>query len=78
MLIQFSLYGGTPGLKLPAMIGSTIIGHCQFYSSHYIGRYSHEGYAIIINPRFGNIFNYLVSYASNIYIPYGESEISFN
>ena len=30
------------------------------------------------NPRFGNIFNYLVSYASNIYIPYGESEISFN
>lgn len=58
--------------------GYKVVNECQFYSSHYIGRYSHEGYAIIINPRFGNIFNYLVSYASNIYIPYGESEISFN
>lgn len=58
--------------------GYKVVNECQFYSSHYIGRYSHEGYAIIINPRFGNTFNYLVSYASNIYIPYGESEISFN
>lgn len=58
--------------------GYKVVNECQFYSSHYIGRYSHEGYAIIINPRFGNIFNYLVSYATNIYIPYGESEISFN
>lgn len=58
--------------------GYKVVNECQFYSSHYIGRYSHEGYAIIIKPRFGNIFNYLVSYASNIYIPYGESEISSN
>ena len=58
--------------------GYKVVNECHFYSSHYIGRYSHDGYAIIINPRFGNIFNYLVSYATNIYIPYGQSEISFN
>ena len=56
----------------------TVVNECEFYTSHYIGCYSYEGYAIIIKPRFGNIFNYLVSYATNIYIPYGESEISFN
>lgn len=58
--------------------GYKIVNECNFYSSHYIGRYSCDGYAIIIVPRFGDIFNYLVAYATNIYIPYSESEISFN
>lgn len=35
--------------------GYKVVNECHFYSSHYIGRYSHDGYAIIINPRFGNI-----------------------
>lgn len=52
--------------------------HCEYFTSHYIGRYSKDGYSIIINPRFGNLFNYLMSYATNLYLPNGESDVSNN
>lgn len=51
---------------------------CVFYSSHYIGRYSHNGYSIIINPRYGSIFSYLIGYATNLYLPFGSSDLSYN
>lgn len=57
--------------------GYKVVNECEFFSSHYIGRYMHNGYAIIIEPRFGNIFNYLVNYATNIYISNDENEVSF-
>lgn len=31
--------------------GYKVVNECHFYSSHYIGRYSHDGYAIIIKPK---------------------------
>lgn len=55
-----------------------IVNECQFFSSHYIGRFSHNGLSITVNPRFGNIFSYLISYASNLYLPLGSSEIAYN
>ncbi len=55
-----------------------IVDKCLFYSSHYIGRFSYKGYSIIINPRFGKIFSYLISYATNLYLPLGNSELSYN
>lgn len=57
--------------------GYKVVDECVFFSSHYIGRYTHNGYAIVVEPRFGNIFNYLVNYATNIYIPNGENDVSF-
>lgn len=50
----------------------------RFSTSHYIGRYSNDECTIIINPRFGKIFEYLISYATNLYLPYGSSDISCN
>ena len=58
--------------------GYKVVNACRFFSSHYIGRYAYGGYAILLNPRFGRIFNYLISYATNIYIPYGGSEIAYH
>jgi len=56
-----------------------IVNECKFFSSHYIGNFSKNGYSITINPRFGEkIFTYLISYATNLYIPLGESEFSLN
>ena len=50
-----------------------VVDQCKFYTSHYIGRFSFNGYSIIINPRYGNIFSYLISYATNLYLPLGSS-----
>ena len=58
--------------------GYKVVNECRFFSSHYIGRFSHNGYSIIVNPRFGNIFSYLVSYATNLYLPIGTSDSSYN
>lgn len=58
--------------------GYQVVNECRFFSSHYIGRFSHNGYSIIVNPRFGNIFSYLVSYATNLYLPIGASDLSYN
>lgn len=56
-----------------------VADRCLFHASHYIGRYSFKGVDIVINPRFGdNIFNYLISYATNLYIPLGNSGIAYN
>lgn len=56
-----------------------VADRCLFQASHYIGRYSFKGVDIVINPRFGdNVFNYLVSYATNLYIPLGNSGIANN
>lgn len=49
----------------------------KLYTSHYIGFCSVKGVDIIIKPRFG-IFNHLVSYACNIFVPNAESSITSN
>ena len=55
-----------------------VVDECKFYTSHYIGRFSFNGYSIIINPRYGNIFSYLISYATNLYLPLGSSNLEYN
>lgn len=56
-----------------------IINNCRYFTSHYIGRFSYKGVDILIEPRFGNkMFNYLVSYATNLFLPIGSSEASFS
>ena len=49
----------------------------KLYTSHYIGFCSVKGVDIVIKPRFG-LFNHLISYACNIYIPDAESGITSN
>lgn len=58
--------------------GYQVVNECRFLSSHYIGRYSYGGYSIIINPRFGDIFGYLIGYTTNLYLPLGNSDLSYN
>lgn len=41
---------------------------CYFFSSHYIGRFTHKDVNIVIIPRFG-LFSYMLNYATNIFIP---------
>lgn len=55
-----------------------VVDQCKFYTSHYIGRFYFNGYSIIINPRYGNIFSYLISYATNLYLPLGSSNLEYN
>lgn len=55
----------------------TVVSNCEFFSSHYIGRYSNGVCSIVIEPRFGHVFNYLVSYATNLYLPQGFSDQSY-
>lgn len=56
-----------------------VVDGCSFHASHYIGRYSYKGVDIVINPRFGDdVFNYLISYATNLYIPLGNSGIAYS
>lgn len=53
-----------------------IVDECKFSTSHYIGRFSRNGLDIIINPRFGNkIFQHIISYATNLFLPIGSSDI---
>lgn len=53
-----------------------IVDRCEFLTSHYIGRFSHNGVNIIINPRFGNkIFQHIISCATNLFLPIGSSDI---
>ena len=53
-----------------------IVYECNFITSHYIGRFSCNGVNIIINPRFGNkIFQHIISYATNLFLPIGSSDI---
>lgn len=50
---------------------------CTFLASHYVGRYSVGDIDIVITPRYGNqIFNYLISYATNVFVPTGSSNIA--
>lgn len=50
---------------------------CTFYASHYIGRYEDNGIDIIITPRYGDrIFNYLINYTTNVFMPAGYSSIA--
>lgn len=49
----------------------------KLYTSHYIGFCSVNGVDIVIKPRFG-LFNHLISYACNIYVPNAESRITSN
>lgn len=58
--------------------GKPVVNECKFFSSHYVGRFNHKGFSIAINPRFGNVFGYLVGYATNLYLPTGHSELAFN
>ena len=58
--------------------GYKVVNECDFFASHYIGRYTYGDYNIIVNPRFGNIFSYLIGYATNIYLPLGESHVAYN
>lgn len=52
------------------------VSECVFITSHYIGRFSHNGVNIIINPRFGDkIFQHIISYATNLFLPIGSSDI---
>lgn len=54
-----------------------VADRCTFSASHYIGRFSNDGTDIIIKPRYGDqIFNYLICYATNIFIPIGNSNIA--
>lgn len=57
--------------------GHTVVDECQFFSSHYIGTFSFKDVTIEITPRFGAngnlIFNYLLAYATNIYLPRAEA-----
>ena len=55
-----------------------VVTNCSFSSSHYIGRFTYGDCSIIVNPRFGNIFSYLVGYATNLYLPQGDSVFSNN
>ena len=44
----------------------------KFYTSHYIGNCILNGVSIKINPRFGGaLFNHILQYACNIYLPKG-------
>lgn len=64
------------GIKTRAMGSNNrpIINRCFFYTSHYIGSFIYDKITIIIKPRFGNsVFNYLVQYATNLYLPEGLS-----
>lgn len=58
--------------------GHQVVNECRFLSSHYIGRFTHDGFPIIVNPRFGNVFGYLIGYATNLYIPFGNSDVAYN
>lgn len=58
--------------------GYKVVNECRFFASHYIGRFSSGDYNIIVNPRFGNIFAYLIGYATNLYLPIGASDVSIN
>ena len=58
--------------------GYQVVNECRFLSSHYIGRFSFNGYSIIVNPRFGDIFGYLIGYATNLYLPLGTSNLAYN
>ena len=49
----------------------------KLYTSHYIGFCSVNGIDIVIKPRFG-LFNHLISYACNIFVPNAESSITSN
>ena len=54
--------------------GVYVVKTATFYTSHFIGIYSTQvgtqNISIEIKPRFGDgIFNYLISYAYNIYVP---------
>lgn len=52
------------------------VSECVFITSHHIGRFSHNGVNIIINPRFGDkIFQHIISYATNLFLPIGSSDI---
>ena len=52
-----------------------IVDNCRFFTSHYIGTYSTDGVKITIRPRFGEkIFNYLIGFATNLYLPIAESD----
>lgn len=55
-----------------------VVNECRFFSSHYIGRFTFNGYSIIINPRFGDIFGYLITYATDLYLPIGSSNLTYN
>ncbi len=49
---------------------------CRFFTSHYIGYYGDSEVAFKIEPRFGSLFSYFLSYASNIFVPSGEVDTS--
>ncbi|MBO4587300.1 MAG: hypothetical protein J5711_00145 [Bacteroidales bacterium] len=58
--------------------GYQVVNECRFFSSHYIGRFTHDGYSIIVNPRYGDVFGYLIGYSTNLYLPMGSSELAYN
>lgn len=58
--------------------GHQVVDKCNFFTSHYIGRFAYKGADIIISPRFGNVFSYLIGYATNLYMPIGGSDIAYN
>ena len=52
---------------------------CEFFSSHYIGHCCINDVDITITPRFGSkniVFNHLLQYATNIFIPHTPSSLS--
>lgn len=58
------------------MHGVPIVNRCRYYTSHYIGSFSYNDARIVIQPRFGaEVFNYLVGYATNLYLPLSASDI---
>ena len=52
---------------------------CTFSASHYIGRYRNNDIDVIITPRYGDkLFNYIINYATNVFLPTGSSSIEKN
>lgn len=54
-----------------------VVDECVFLASHYIGMFTHSNVNITIRPRFGeHIFKYILSFATNIYIPKSDDGVS--
>jgi 5-methylcytosine-specific restriction endonuclease McrBC regulatory subunit McrC len=60
--------------------GKEQLNDCKFFSSHYIGHCCLNDVDITVTPRFGNknvVFNHLLQYATNIFIPHTPSSLSY-
>lgn len=56
------------------MHGYPMVDVCRYFTSHYVGSFSAENVKVSITPRFVAVFNYMVGYTTNLYIPISAAE----